>query len=411
MEAGPGEAAPGEHGGGAGRRQAPGAALRAAPPRPASPRDAAPSPSISARGSRARWCRPSPHAGYDAGQRQAGDRAGRGLATLLLRAVREQAGVLPGDVRRDRRPAPRGVERGVHAGDRRAGGAAGRGARGLRRQRRSATADAAPLVLLEAPRARRPRHARMRAAAAACEAALGAALAGTRADALACAARPCRGCSADCMGSLSARFAVRAAGTRDARKSGSAGGCSHRGCRPARRGSALERDAARRQPARRCRRRDADGSGATPRGDRERLLAAALRLAAREPVPLLSAAQIADEAGLPLEAFFELFDDREAMPSRRARATRASSCSRSRAAPSDRDPEALRATLVGAALPPGRQPAAGAGDRRCSRPAPASAAAAYGRELERELARRARRRAARTDERWPARRSAERSGT
>ena len=48
-----------------------------------------------------------------------------------------------------------------------------------------------------------------------------------------------------------------------------------------------------------------------PRTDRERLLAAALRLAARERVSLLSAAQIADEAGVPLGAFFELFDDRD----------------------------------------------------------------------------------------------------
>ncbi len=50
---------------------------------------------------------------------------------------------------------------------------------------------------------------------------------------------------------------------------------------------------------------------AEPRGERERLLAAALRAAARNPVALLSAAQICDEAGLPLEAFFELFDDRD----------------------------------------------------------------------------------------------------
>ena len=48
-----------------------------------------------------------------------------------------------------------------------------------------------------------------------------------------------------------------------------------------------------------------------PRTDRERLLAAALRAAARERVSLVSAAQIADEAGVPLGAFFELFDDRD----------------------------------------------------------------------------------------------------
>ena len=51
--------------------------------------------------------------------------------------------------------------------------------------------------------------------------------------------------------------------------------------------------------------------GTGPRGERERLLAAALRAGARNPVGLISAAQICDEAGLPLEAFFELFDDRD----------------------------------------------------------------------------------------------------
>jgi len=49
-----------------------------------------------------------------------------------------------------------------------------------------------------------------------------------------------------------------------------------------------------------------------PRGDRERLLAGALRVAARERATVLSAAQIADEARVPVAAFFELFDDREA---------------------------------------------------------------------------------------------------
>ena len=48
-----------------------------------------------------------------------------------------------------------------------------------------------------------------------------------------------------------------------------------------------------------------------PRGDRERLLGATLRLAARERVALLSAAQICDEARVPLPAFFELFCDRD----------------------------------------------------------------------------------------------------
>src|SRR6185312_12397799 len=51
--------------------------------------------------------------------------------------------------------------------------------------------------------------------------------------------------------------------------------------------------------------------GGTP-DDRERVLAAALRLTAREEVALVSAVQIADEGNLPLEAFFELFADRDA---------------------------------------------------------------------------------------------------
>jgi AcrR family transcriptional regulator len=48
-----------------------------------------------------------------------------------------------------------------------------------------------------------------------------------------------------------------------------------------------------------------------PRTDRERLLAGALRAAARERAARLSPAQIADEAGIPLGAFFELFEDRD----------------------------------------------------------------------------------------------------
>ena len=58
------------------------------------------------------------------------------------------------------------------------------------------------------------------------------------------------------------------------------------------------------------------GTAADVRRDRpdarERMLAAVLRLAARHPVPVLSAVQIADEADVPLEAFFEQFDDRDA---------------------------------------------------------------------------------------------------
>jgi AcrR family transcriptional regulator len=48
------------------------------------------------------------------------------------------------------------------------------------------------------------------------------------------------------------------------------------------------------------------------RSDRERVLSAALRVAARDPAAALSPARIADEAGVPLGAFFELFDNRDA---------------------------------------------------------------------------------------------------
>jgi AcrR family transcriptional regulator len=64
---------------------------------------------------------------------------------------------------------------------------------------------------------------------------------------------------------------------------------------------------------RRARPRAATHASRTPPWtDRERLLAAALRVAARERVALLSAAQIADDAEVPLGAFFELFDDGDA---------------------------------------------------------------------------------------------------
>ncbi len=91
-----------------------------------------------------------------------------------------------------------------------------------------------------------------------------------------------------------------------------AGGRSRRSCRrgprEARRVVSLLRDDARRASLAAT----APAPRARPRTDRERLLAAALRLAARDRVALLSAAQIADEAGVPLEAFFELFADRDA---------------------------------------------------------------------------------------------------
>ncbi len=68
-----------------------------------------------------------------------------------------------------------------------------------------------------------------------------------------------------------------------------------------------------RDEARRASRAAATRATRTPPAtDRERLLAAALRVAARDRITQLSAARIADEARVPLGAFFELFDDRDA---------------------------------------------------------------------------------------------------
>jgi AcrR family transcriptional regulator len=174
----------------------------------------------------------------------------------------------------------------------------------------AADPEAAALALIEAPALGAPGTRRMRVAAAACEAAMGAALAGSRViPALRGASVPgllgglhgitaaaLRGPEPPAREMLEARLGWWMLAPRVPADSGAA-----------RNLGMLLREGSRRSAPR----RGADGSDITPRGDRERLLVAALRLTAREPVPLLSAAQIADEAGLPLEAFFELFEDRE----------------------------------------------------------------------------------------------------
>jgi AcrR family transcriptional regulator len=55
----------------------------------------------------------------------------------------------------------------------------------------------------------------------------------------------------------------------------------------------------------------ANGNGGAPRGERERLLDQALRLAVLEGYRELSAPQIADAANVPIDAFFELFDGKD----------------------------------------------------------------------------------------------------
>ncbi|HTZ85286.1 MAG TPA: TetR/AcrR family transcriptional regulator [Solirubrobacteraceae bacterium] len=57
--------------------------------------------------------------------------------------------------------------------------------------------------------------------------------------------------------------------------------------------------------------KNGNGNGAPERGDRERLLEQALRLAVLEGYRELSAPQIADAANVPIDAFFELFASKE----------------------------------------------------------------------------------------------------
>lgn len=246
----------------------------------------------------------------------------------------------------------------------------------------AADPDAAALVLMAAPALGAPGTRRMRVAAAACEAAIGAALAGSR------VIPSLRGATVP--GLLGGLHGITAAALRapapPARETlGEQLGWWMIAPRvPADPGAARSLGRLLRESSRRSApRRGADGSGGAPRGDRERLLAAALRLTAREPVPLLSAAQIADEAGLPLEAFFELFDDREGCL--RAALRDAGEQLLAIAGGADGgEPDALRRTLVSllshlAANPLQARaitvlaPCAG---ERCR---------AYGRELEREL--------------------------
>ena len=166
---------------------------------------------------------------------------------------------------------------------------------------------AASLVLVQAPALGPPGALRMRAAAAAWERQLRTCLAGSG------LAPPPAGASAavtlgGLQGILTARLREPGPASREllaeqlgwwalAPKAPAGGPLSRRLARRLRQGS----------------RRVAPAAGPPPAagGEPQLLMACALRLAARYPVPLLSAAQIADEAGVPLPSFFELFADRD----------------------------------------------------------------------------------------------------
>ena len=176
--------------------------------------------------------------------------------------------------------------------------------------------DAATLVLLEARAAGAPGARRIRAAAAAWERLLADALAGS-ALAPAPAGASISALLGGAQGIMAARLrepAARPALGEQLRWWALAPG-TPRSPETARDLARLLREGARRSASATAGAGGRAGSArrlaAEPRGERERLLAAALRAAARNPVALISATQICDEAGLPLEAFFELFDDRD----------------------------------------------------------------------------------------------------
>jgi AcrR family transcriptional regulator len=118
---------------------------------------------------------------------------------------------------------------------------------------------------------------------------------------------------------------------------------------PSRRADARRLAARLRDSVRRARDPALAVSDCEERGDRVRILSAALRLTAREAVGGISALEIADEARVPPEAFFELFADRDAC----LRAALADAgepllaIAAAAAAEDDRWPYALRASLTG----------------------------------------------------------------
>jgi AcrR family transcriptional regulator len=309
MEAGPGEAAPGEQGG------APGAGKRLAPLYKRLPRG----PHHLGRRAVARHQRARIHgamvqavaaSGYDAvSVRQVIALAGVSRRSFYEQfASKQECFLATFDVVVHRHLAVSGK-----ACEQAGGGPESRLAAALGACAGSIDADpdAAALVLLAAPGLGAPGIRRMRAGAAACEAALGAALGGSRltpslrgstvpgllGGLQGIAAAALRSPSAPTRETLAERLDWWMLAPRVPVVPGAA-----------RRLNELLHDGSRRPaPA-----RSAYGPLDVPRGDRERLLASALRLAAREPVPLISAAQIADEADLPLDAYFELFPDCEA---------------------------------------------------------------------------------------------------
>ena len=140
MEAGSEEAAPGEHAGRRGGRPRPAPLYKRLPrgPHRLDRHAVAQHQRVRIQGA---MVQAVAGRGLRGGQRQAGDRARRRLAPLLLRAVREQAGVLPRDVRHDRRQQLAAARRALLAAPR-AGREASRrlGDAGARARRSPATA-------------------------------------------------------------------------------------------------------------------------------------------------------------------------------------------------------------------------------------------------------------------------------
>ena len=389
-----GEAVPGEQeataGAGADR-----AALHAAAPRPAPARPARRRAPPAGCGSTARWCEAVARDGYDAvSVRQVIALAGR-LAPLLLRAVRQQAGVLPGHLRpaRDRRQM-RGGERvrltAAAAPDRRLAAALDSCARASPARARTRGARAARF----AGRGRRPARCASRAAAAAWERLLAPRSPAARSR------RPPPGASISsaarwhCRGSWRRGCASRRP-VRRARRASCAGGRSHRSCRRAPQGRSagsprcVAATSARRASPAAAPAPPAAGRRA-PERDRERLLAAALRLAARDPVALLSAPQICRRGrGAARRRSSSCSTTATSACARRSRRP-ASGCSRSPSALPRAGPGLAAARLRAPSRRCSRicrEPAAGAGADRARSCAGAELPPATGAALDGELAR------------------------
>lgn len=381
MEAGPGEAAPGEHGG------APGAGPRPAPLYQRLPRG----PHDLGRRAVAQHQRVRIHgamvkavavAGYDAvSVRQVIALAGVSRRSFYEQFASKQECFLATFDAIVRRQLAASCSAGAQTG----GGPESRFAAALGgcAEAVAADPDAASLVLLHAPTVGVPGTLRMRAAAAAFERALGSSLAGSgliTSPAGATVTGLLGGLHGIVAGTLREPSPPARETLEEQLRWWAVAPRVPADAAEARRLNALLRDSARRA----TRSRAGCESIGEPRGDRARLLASALRLAAREPISLLSAAQIADDAGLPLEAFFELFEDCEDCL-RAALAGAGEQLLAIAGGAGDREPEALRGTLVRLLSHLAANPlqaraiavlAPSAGER-CRH---------YGRQLERELA-------------------------